>query len=102
MLGKIEDLLRKRFFDVLSKSAAIEPAEHDEPRLTFYESRDSGLGSFTDNQIAFPVTRHSTIIGFRRTFAQKHHVLQLSRTHCPARRTPLSSAGSQTLSQLLA
>jgi hypothetical protein len=87
---------------VLGKSTAVESAEHDESRLAFHQGRYRGLRPLTENQIAFPVTGNGAIIGFRRPFADQHHVLQLTGAGRSTQGSPLGPSRAQALGQFLA
>src|ERR1035441_10598430 len=97
VFGQFENLLRKLILDVLGKPITIESAEHDKPRLALHQSRYGGLRPLADNQIAFPMTRNGTVVGFRRAFADQHHVLQLAGAGYPTQGSPLNSSRTQAV-----
>lgn len=76
-------MLDKRVDDRLCVFA-IELHQHHVARLTFYQRRDLAVATAKD-QIAFPMSRHSSVLNARGTFTDRDSISDLSMDRRPLR-----------------
>ena len=100
--GERQDALRECHPHVVGGAAVGQREQHHVTRLAFHERGDRGQPCLADDEVAFPVARHRSVLNLGGTLAEQHHAHQLAAARGPVVRTPLGTSGAQKASQLLA
>jgi hypothetical protein len=102
--GEPADLLADPLRDVVG-GLVVEADQHPQPGGSFDQCRHLGGAVCADDQVAFPVAGHGSVLDFGRTLGDHHHVRdrrtpRLDTATRPASGPAAAQTGSEFLAQL--